>query len=107
MTDDFGRLVLREGGGGGGRAARRRRGPPPRRPPFVAHPCTDWSESLVKEHLLACQTGRDPVTGEWDIDPDDPRECWAWLWETMPRTRPDGTLDWGAWSSVIREVEVP
>ena len=106
MTDSFSRLILREGSGGGGRATRRRRGPPPR-PPFIAHPCTDWDDAHVQEHLRACQTGRDPVTGEWDFDPADEAEVWAWLWETMPEVRPDKSLDWGAWAGVIREVEVP
>ena len=105
MTD-FARIMREAGGGGGGRI-RRRRGPPPARPPYTAHVCTDWDDALVKEHLQACQTGRDPVTGEWDIDPDNSAECWAWLWETMPEVRPDKSLDWGAWAGVIREVEVP
>lgn len=106
MSGDFGRLVLREGGGGGGRVGRRR-GLPPRRPPFTAHPCIDWDEELVQQHLRACQTGRDPVTGEWDIDPDNASEVWAWLWEHMPTKRPDGSLDWGAWTGAVHEVVVP
>ena len=102
---DFGRLIAREGGGGGG-GGKRTRGPK-RRPPFIAHPCTDWDDALVKEHLQACQTGRDPVTGEWDIDPENPAEVWCFLWETMPGVRPDGSLDWGAWTGLVREVVVP
>ena len=67
--------------------------------PSIAHPCTDWDDDHVKEHLRACQTGRDPITGEWDFDADNEAEVWAWLWETMPRTLPDGSQDWGAWAS--------
>jgi hypothetical protein len=106
MSDDFNRLVLREGGGGGGRN-RRRRGPPPGRPPFTAHPCIDWDPEHVEKHLQACRTGRDPVTGEWDIDTDNQAEVWAWLWETTPRARPDGSLDWGPWQPFVLEVQVP
>jgi hypothetical protein len=107
MTDALDRLIMREAGGGGGGRKRGRRGPPPARPPFVAHPCVDWTPEHVQDHLRACRDGRDPVTGEWDIDPANPSEVWAWLWETMPRARADGSLDWGAWQNAIREVEVP
>jgi hypothetical protein len=92
MSDDFGRLIAREGGGG----PRRRRSGPPTRPPFTAHVALDWDEDQVKEHLLACQTGRDQ-TGEWKIDLEEP-EAWAWMHETTP----------GPWSPLLfREVEVP
>jgi hypothetical protein len=106
MNDPWTRLIAKEAGGGDGVRRGRTKGPR-RRPAFVAHPCTDWDEEMVKEHLAACVSGRDPITGEWDFDPENPAEVWAFLWETMPRTRPDGTLDWGAWAGAIREVEVP
>lgn len=102
MSDPFTRLVMRETGGGGGG---KRREPPPARPPFVAHVCTDWTPEHVQKHLAACERGRDPVTGEWDIDPDDADQSWAWMWEMTPATRPDGS--WRAWTPVIREMEVP
>jgi hypothetical protein len=105
MTDSFSRMVLREGGGGGGGRKRRRWRASPSRPAYTAHPCADWDEAHQQKHLRACQTARDPLTGEWTPDPENPDEMWCWLWETMGKPRPDGTLDFGPWPVI--EVEVP
>jgi hypothetical protein len=105
MATDFDRMIMRQGGAGGG-SGRRRRASGPR---LVAHVCDDWSDELVARHVAGCRDGLDPATGQWDLAGADSNTVWAFLFEslgTLRPPRPDGSLDWGAWGSVVREIEL-
>jgi hypothetical protein len=107
MTD-FHRMIMRQGGAGaGGGSGRRRRAS--KGPRLVAHVCDDWSDSLVERHIAGCRDGLDPATGQWDLAGAGLDVIWAYLFEslgTLRPPRPDGSLDWGAWGEVIREIEL-